>query len=102
MNLLLSRVPTLNDRTNMKNSHLSSENRKLYNWCKNSYIFDRNSGKEIIIKDCLAVSSFYFKDGVGHISTPIHDYPVQYYSKLSKDGFEYAKTRNDKDYIVLG
>lgn len=86
----------------MKNSHLSPENRKLYNWCKNSYIFDRNTGQEIIIKDCLAVNSFYFKDGVGYICTPDYEYPVHYYSKLSKDGFEYAKTRNNKDYIVIG
>ena len=77
----------------MKNSHLSPENRKLYNWCKNSYIFDRNTGREILVEDCLAVSSFYFKDGVGYICTPDYEYPVQYYSKLSKDGFEYAKHR---------
>ena len=31
MNLQASRVPTLNDRSSMKNSHLSPENRKLYN-----------------------------------------------------------------------
>ena len=102
MNLLLSRVLTLNDRGFMKNSHLSSENRKLYNWCKNSYIFDRNTGQEIIIKDCLAISSFYFKDGVGYICTPDYEYPVLYYSKLSKNGFEYAKTRKDKNNIILG
>lgn len=86
----------------MKNSHLSPENRKLYNWCKNSYIFDRNSGREILVEDCLAVASFYFKDGVGYISTPDCEYRVLYYSKLSKDGFEYAKIRNNKNIIILG
>ena len=49
----------------MKNSHLSPENRKLYNWCKNSYIFDRNTGREILVEDCLAVVYYYFKDGMG-------------------------------------
>lgn len=77
----------------MKNSHLSSENRKLYNWCKNSYIFDRNTGREIIIEDCLAVIYFYFKDGKGVIQTRELEYHIKYFSKLSKDGFDYAKHR---------
>ena len=86
----------------MKNSHLSPENRKLYNWCKNSYIFDRNTGREILVEDCLAVVYYYFKDGMGHIQTREIEYPIHYFSTLSKEGFEYAKTRNSKNNIILG
>ena len=44
---------------------------------KGHYVYDKES----------------FKDGMGYIHTREIEYPIQYYSKLSKDGFEYAKHR---------
>ena len=85
----------------MRNSHLSPENRKLYNWCKNSYIFDRNTGKEIIINDCLAVKSFQFKDGLGFIATKNGVFDIKYFSKLSKQGFEYASNSKKEEHILI-
>lgn len=85
----------------MRNSHLSPENRKLYNWCKNSFIFDRETGKEIIINDCLAVSDFYFKDGYGYITTHKDQFYITYFSKLSKQGFEYSSTAKKQEHILI-